>query len=824
MPGISVFITSPANGSIIGRSQLFTGQVSPFNGSVWWVELQFGDNGPTRSATNPNGGFAFGWQGLIPNEVRPGQTFNLRVRAGGSMITRPGPEPESEPVDGERMYTFTLENVVPQLTIDAFQSPIAILGTAPLTLPIAGNVTEGNGPPYTTPTARYRIDNGAWVNAAISGSRWSASLSLAPGQYTLTVQAFDQFASVTTLTRSIVVYRYPLPSPIDPAAKKTPLELPTTASITSWTRLEPQCAGIDIGLASSARLFDPLWQMARQWQIGEFQGEDSGTPVKARVRATNAWLSRLRLGPLRSAHATAQPYDPGSVPLETLVERRRMRASAPDEARQLTLAVDAGLHFLRLLDSKVATKKYRANFISVYRLVQELGAEVPADDVVRRQLQLMIGRAPDARRLAAGFRPPNATTITLDPRLNIAAADVAAVTDFAQAWLAWYDGLFSDPAAADEQAWTPERLEYSLAVAARLSATPQDTLTFTASQFDGGRLDWSSFDVANDGTGLNTDTDTGYSALNAVSVPATINVRGAPAARFWELEDATVAFGLLSAGPTDLAHLMMVEYASTYGNDWYLVPLNTPVGSVTRIDSLVVTDNFGVRTLVRPIGDPGLEPPFFSLWQPSHGPRPEQRLGQPVINRFLLPPTLGQSIDSAPLEDVLMLRDEMANMAWAIERSVEGPTEQPVVRISTPTVAPLPPVTGAAPAYRLASPVPDNWIPLLPVQVTTTGNKLEQRLQRAKLLQVNGPPHFNVAHGEALNAGVPALMLFDEEIPREGVRVSKSRRMTRWSDGSSWVWTALRREVGRGEGSSGLTYDRLQSPDNELPRPEPSGE
>ena len=35
----------------------------------------------------------------------------------------------------------------------------------------------------------------------------------------------------------------------------------------------------------SARVFDPLWLLTRQWQVGEFQGEDAGMPVLARVRA-----------------------------------------------------------------------------------------------------------------------------------------------------------------------------------------------------------------------------------------------------------------------------------------------------------------------------------------------------------------------------------------------------------------------------------------------------------------------------------------------------------------------------------------------------------
>ena len=57
------------------------------------------------------------------------------------------------------------------------------------------------------------------------------------------------------------------------------------------------------------------------------------------------------------------------------------------------------------------------------------------------------------------------------------------------------------------------------------------------------------------------------------------------------------------------------------------------------------------------------------------------------------------------------------------------------------------------------------------------------------------------------------LMLYDEEVPREGVRVTQRRRMARWIDGSTWAWMALRKTVGRGEGSSGLRFDSVNSQD-----------
>ena len=56
------------------------------------------------------------------------------------------------------------------------------------------------------------------------------------------------------------------------------------SSITSWMRLEPRSRNAEMRTSLQARIYDPLWLLARQWQLGEFQGEDNGSPVLARWR------------------------------------------------------------------------------------------------------------------------------------------------------------------------------------------------------------------------------------------------------------------------------------------------------------------------------------------------------------------------------------------------------------------------------------------------------------------------------------------------------------------------------------------------------------
>lgn len=816
MSGIFVFFSSPAQSSVIGRRATISGGISAFQGSVWSVEMQFGSGGPVVSITNPNGvarsGYSWGFDGLIPNNIRPGQSFQVFVRASGTMVIGFDNDggPITQEVSGEAIRNYVLENITPVLTVDPFQSPVGVLQT-PYPFSISGSVSEANPAVYGVPLVHYRIGNGPLTSVPVSQGRWSAPLPLQPGDHQITVQASDRFASVASLSTTLTVLRYQMPSVTDPNAKKTNLQIPTTSSVTSWTRLEPQVADANIGVSSNARLFDPLWLMTRQWQVGEFQGEDTGTPVQARVRATTAPLTRCVFGELSSTNNTALPYDPMRAPLETLVERRQMRAADANDVRMLSLAVEAGLHFLRMVELNATAKKYRPAFLATY-VLQQLPAQKDLidDDNTLRFVQTMVGRAPDARRLASAFRPPSTTQIVFDPALKITAADLPAVQQVATAWLAWYDGLFTEPATAADDAWTPARLEYGVSVATRLSDQPQDGITLSASEFDGGRLDWSSFDVNRKFT-IDTTGDRTFEPLNETTVPAPVTFPGAPAARFWEMEDAKVAYGLVPVGPTDLAHLLMIEYASSFGNDWFVVPVTIPVGSVTRVDSLVVTDTFGVRSLVRPIGDPALPNPYFSMWQQTGRRYAGDQFGTPVSNRFFLPPTIGRSIDGAVLEDVLLMRDEMANLAWGIERSIEGATETSVLLSNGSASSFVAPAAGATPRYVVSTTVPGNWIPLLPVRVDDEG--AIQGLRRGAVLEPDGSKTTHPARSEALNASASLLLVYDEEIPREGVHITRRRRMTRWIDGSTWVWTAFRNDVGTGEGSAGLRFDALHGGD-----------
>ncbi|WP_314408980.1 hypothetical protein [Streptomyces sp. DSM 40484] len=63
---------------------------------------------------------------------------------------------------------------------------------------------------------------------------------------------------------------------------------------------------------------------------------------------------------------------------------------------------------------------------------------------------------------------------------------------------------------------------------------------------------------------------------------------------------------------------------------------------------------------------------------------------------------------------------------------------------------------------------------------------------------------------------VRSYFVHEEVVPRTGTKVSVAFDRTRGRDGRVLVWLTARRGAGRGEGSSGLSFDLLTDP-----RPQP---
>ncbi|MGO9400276.1 MAG: hypothetical protein ACLP19_20895 [Xanthobacteraceae bacterium] len=549
-------------------------------------------------------------------------------------------------------------------------------------------------------------------------------------------------------------------------------------SLTIWTRLEPRCRDADLTTALQARTHDPLWFLARQWQLGEMLGDDAGSPVLAAVTTTESVLNRVAAG--SNAATTLSP----GTPLEAFIEREAVRPSTSDiEYRQ---SADAGLYFLRLL--RVGNVGQLAPlYVTQYGIAAPTAAHQASLDAPALAVAAIVAnRVPDGARLAADLR---AAQPGLPATPVIPSADRAAVQTAANAYLEWYDSLYDAPATGPSPSWVDARMEYEFSVDASATDTP---CAFVADRYTGEPLDWLSFDHSATPLGA---ISTPPAAVTHTLIPAPVTFKGMPAPRYWQLEDASVDIGAVDAGPADTARLMLREFALIYGNDWFVVPIPVTVGAVAHVTSLFVTDTFGITQTI----------PHYSATPDGGRWRIFAISGDAIDYRLILPPVLARGLDSQPQEQVLLVRDDAASMAWGVEKIVAGASGTPIDRasaaaIATPTPPPPTPVTGLR--YELGTSAPAYYIPF----VANAASDGQRRMQRAALLAVDGSRAPITPLGRILASDTP---VFEEEFIREGVRIDRLYRLARWTDGSTHLWLARRKTTGAVAGSSGLQFDQI---------------
>jgi hypothetical protein len=269
-------------------------------------------------------------------------------------------------------------------------------------------------------------------------------------------------------------------------------------------------------------------------------------------------------------------------------------------------------------------------------------------------------------------------------------------------------------------------------------------------------------------------------ALSSLATPLTF--AGMPASRWWEFEDHDVDFGDLAGGPDDLARSVIAAYAMVAGEDWFVVPCTLPAGSLAQVKTLRVLDDFGQRTPISAtaVGDQQAGSRPWRFFELSADPGP----GREEAPLLFLPPVLAAVEQSRPLESVVFRRDEMANLAWAIERRVESEYGRAVDREAggPPAPAALDRVDGDDWRYQLSTDVPDHWVPLVPVRIN--GQTTQIALRRGRMaLEGDDQP----AKGRILEPEHPFVM-HEEEIPVGGIRVTRRYQVTRGADGKVRAW------------------------------------
>lgn len=628
-----------------------------------------------------------------------------------------------------------------------------------------------------------------------------------------------------------------MPQVIDPALKQKLLSTAFRPAITLWNRLEGRARQADFSRSLRAEIRDPLWMLTRQWQLGEFKGSDGGSAAKVRVQIDTARLDRF------AARANdgvgfqpAVPYDE-STPLEVQVERETLwQTTAASADEYLALRAQMGRHWLSLLLA-AGHQSLRTLFVGEYGFtdVREDGsdaerleaAHVQSDATSWQLLAASLRRLPDGRRLLDAVNDGSFDAFVDD---RVEPGRRQSVKDLARDFQRWFARLYSQPGSRAEDAWAPPYLEYQFASSAPTDATEQQRTTLVAEEYHHGRLDWYAFemdraaDLQDSGGGEFPGGN--FEARQPVAfVPTQIEFNGMPNVRWWEFEDRRTDFGRINASTSDLPILLLAEFGLVYGNDWFVVPYNLPVGSLADIRGLIVNDVFGVRTLVRAAGrDQGMDWQRWSMFGLSARAEPGF-----VDSRLLLAPTLAKSQEGEPIERVVFARDEITNMVWGIEDRIPSALGLGVdgferaTALSTwfrqrlpPGETPLEP-TDATIRYKLGNTVPENWIPFIATREPGSARLIS--LQRASMPRLTDaiPDSRVEPRGAVLRAGLDGVsprqpyFLNQEQVLRAGVVVTRSFQRTRWFDGKVFTWVGRRKQTGRGPGAGGLEFDRVES-------------
>jgi len=531
----------------------------------------------------------------------------------------------------------------------------------------------------------------------------------------------------------------------------------------TWIRLHPDSVDDTMVTSVQARIHDPLWLLGRQWQLGELRHDGGATPIDVRVDGTSSAITRLRGGLDITATTRGASIRVTQTPLETLVERETVRESGVSNVR---LRTEAGLHLLRML--RAAGLQGRGAFwVTQSPFVAPAG---DMDDDTRGWFDVVNGRVPDGAglpqairaRLAEGATPP------------IPANEV----DVLRAWLTWAAARFDEPASGPST-WDAEHVEYAFATAGR-GATGEAVLN--APEYVDGRLEWYDFEH---GSGT-LDAPGVATPQRSFRIPAPLDFAGMPNPRFWTFEDPGVRFDQLDLlsnpdTPPSPATLMVLDFALSYSDDWFLVPISLAAWTIFETTNVAITDVFGDTTTANP---PEGRWNMFRL--DVHG--------STDLSRVFLLASPADTNEGAPLEEVHLLPDEVANVAWAVERLTEHPLGDG--REAPPQIVAAGVATPPGLTWTMTPPSPPgNWFPLLP---TTIGRLALGSLWNATEL---------TPAGRVLADLRSPRLLHQEEVPPEGAQIVRRWQSSRAIDGSLHFWIGRSKTPRRTDIAPAIRFD-----------------
>lgn len=644
----------------------------------------------------------------------------------------------------------------------------------------------------------------------------------------------------------------------------------------SWQRLEPHSRNSDFSKGVQATIHDPLWMLARQWQLGEFEGEDAGSPVYVKIQNREHKISKILQN---NGNVFSYDYN-DDIPLEAFVERTRLEVPTQNGndssiVPQLDLQIRArlGLQFQREMDIVLKDIITEADQLKKFKryLAQDPDLKFDLNDkqdkfeleITKKYISIIKGRVIDISRIfdldassilankTAQYFIDNPPIPEDDPDLptKVSQALEAAFNNLKK-W--WYGNSTSPDPAAEYEApffqrppdnfslWNPRQLEYSF----KVEINPEETgevnkLVLDASEYKEDHLDWYSFTVSESTSGFQLPL-VEPEEPNILPISSNLKFSGMPEKRWWNFEEGYTDFGSLNPKKNNIVSILLMEFALVHSSDWYIIPHPMQVGTIKQIEKFTVIDCFGDETIIEPAGRTSSELAISesdSSWDSwtmfSLSEKYKDRDQKHNTPYFFLPPTIDNVLTGNPLEEIKMLRDETANLVWAVEKTYRTYYGEPISGYDHYVYLQRRTNGGSSPnneteeeeddsdkpiKFTIMTGVPWNWIPFIPLHTTkeissptTTPPDPSHKhieLQRAAMINPFDKTPI-LPNSRLINEVQPQYYIDESEIPRSGIILSENCQRTVWYTGEVFLWIGRNKSIGTGEGSSGLEFDSI---------------
>lgn len=581
--------------------------------------------------------------------------------------------------------------------------------------------------------------------------------------------------------------------------------------------VEPRIRKDDLTQALSMKVYDPLWLLSRQWQMGEFRANNAGTAVSVKCV-------------VRQEDCSKDPIEPDTEKVNPAID--------------LMVRVESAMHYIEML-GKPATPEARqqlqatiAQLRKDYKIDWGGTESYILDCEATREAEA--GLNAQRIKFASTFRNKafDGYQLYLDKKKENSA--------IAKSYTRWFEDQYL-PAGADGSSnshWQEQALNYEIKLQAGMHH-------FKGDRYQGGRLSWYTVDDDTKDNRITGDRQV------IASLPTPAQYPGAPNKRLWQFEDRSVYMGN-SVEQQSQANEMFLKFATLYSNDWMLIPLKTDIGKYIVVEEIEVKNTFGIlQKIKRRSGFGDNVNPLDEPWQMFTNTKYGTTDGRHVGNGLFYAPQLVTTLEGVPVEEVELLRDEMANMVWGVEKTVSdgcGSTldeQQKAVWLKS-IVDELyeknreKPEPGkvtfsqngdvdrkggeqCAYSYTLQTHVPYNWIPFVPEHIKEEGPfesyfKLwgrEMVLRRGKM-----PCHILTEKGFERKPVLPVssilrkgldggedqykpLFINEEEVQQTGIRLTKNYQRARWLNGKTYLWLGMYKKLAKFSENSGLEFDTL---------------